>query len=270
VTKTEIIPRDTVIQMITEVARAQHQVDQAFQLLQHAKKRLGRTLGERHNRLWEHQIHESQLDRAAKESAEYIKRQAWGSIVARLDIRELMSVKKREALNEQLRQGELPPLTEANVWAFLEDLYGQLGNLLMDSAREIFDWLRPSHNWRELKTNLKNVFGIGDKVIITSGMESSWNNKMPTRVDSYTEKYITALDNVMHLLDGKGVTKHPNNLITLIAGAGRLGACENDYFKCKWFLNRNLHITFKRLDLIERLNQLAGSDKLRETPREAS
>ncbi|WP_459933881.1 DUF4942 domain-containing protein [Fundidesulfovibrio butyratiphilus] len=34
--------------------------------------------------------------------------------------------------------------------------------------------------------------------------------------------------------------------------------CETSYFQCKWFKNGNLHIVFKRLDLLEKLNRIGA------------
>jgi hypothetical protein len=42
------------------------------------------------------------------------------------------------------------------------------------------------------------------------------------------------------------------------------GTGETEYFKFKCFKNQNLHVEFKRLDLVARLNAVAGGARLRE------
>ena len=260
---TEIIPRSSVIAMIAEVEAAQKEVSDAFALLISAKKRLLVTLGEYHNSLWKGRLYDSVSEDNAKESLAHIQRNAWKSVVTRLQVREIVSVRKREELDRQLNKGKLPILTAENVFAFIRQLHDDMGSLLEDSAREVFDWLRPTSNWRQLKTNEKNRFGISNKVILERGMDNTYDKSMPERVNYYWEKYYIALDNVFHLLDGQGVSKYPGQLVGAIREAGKKGECETPYFRCKWFRNRNLHIEMKRNDLVQKLNQLAGSDKLR-------
>ena len=259
----DVMPRDSVITMIAEVRTAQAEVAQAFKLMESAKHRLKLALGEHRDNLWEGNFSGYNMEREAKDSAAIIKRNAWKSIVARLQVREIVSVKKREEIDRQLDDGKLPELTEQNVRSFIDQLHRDIGSLLEDSAREVFDWLRPTNNWKQLKTNNKNVYGLTDKVIMTWGMDSEYDKSMPRRVSYHSEKYFRALDNVFHLLDGKGVSKYPTDLCTTISTAGRAGKCETPYFACKWFKNGNIHIQFLRMDLVEKLNVMAGSDKLR-------
>ncbi len=260
---TEVMPRSTVVAMIAEIKTAQGEVKQAFELFTTAKERLKRVLGEYHDHLWEERISDRSFDYEAKASAALIERNAWKSIVTRLQVRDIISVKKRDELDEQLNKGTLPPLTEQNVFAFMEQLFNDMDSLLEDSAREVFDWLRPTSNWQRLKTNDKNTFGLTNKVIVTWGMDDNWN-RMPRRVSYHKEKYLKALDNVFHLLDGKGIAKYPQDMCTLISEAAEKGEsqCSTPYFHLKWFKNRNLHIEFRRMDLVTELNKLAGSDKV--------
>lgn len=259
----DIMPRDSVVALIAEVRAAQAEVSQAFDLLLSARKRLSLTLGSHRDQLWNGDLRCYSLEREAKNTAALIERNAWSAVVDRLQVREIVSVKKREELDRQLNDGELPQLTEQNVKAFIDQLHRDIGSLLEGSAREVFDWLRPTNNWKQLKTNEKNVYGLTDKVIMTWGMDIEYDKSMPRRVSYHHEKYFRALDNVFHLLDGKGVAKHPGNLVTAISTAGQAGKCETPYFSCKWFKNGNIHIQFLRMDLVERLNVMAGGDKLR-------
>ncbi len=258
----DLIKRDTVQAMIQEVKTAQTEVNQAFALLQQAKTRLASTLGEYRDRIFPNHITDYSLCDDAESSYSFIERNAWASVVERLQVREIISIKKRDALDRQLGKEKLPPLTTENVFAFMNQLFNDMGSLLEDSAREVFDWLRPS--WRtELKTNRKNTFGLTNKVICTYMMQPGWGNTT-SQVSYYKDKYLQAMDNVFHLLDGKGVAKHPNDLKTVIDTAGRNGqwSCSTEYFHCKWYKNNNLHIEFRRMDLVRQLNKLAGSDKL--------
>jgi hypothetical protein len=68
---------------------------------------------------------------------------------------------------------------------------------------------------------------------------------------------------VFHALDGNGTIKtHRGPLIDAIEAA-KDGTGETDYFRFRCFRNRNLHLEFKRLDLVAKLNTVAGGMRLR-------
>src|SRR5438874_1244611 len=83
------------------------------------------------------------------------------------------------------------------------------------------------------------------------------------RMDHYREQHIRAIDNVFHALDGNGTIKtHRGPLIDAIEAA-KDGTGETDYFRFRCFRNRNLHLEFRRLDLVAKLNAVAGGMRLR-------
>ncbi len=86
------------------------------------------------------------------------------------------------------------------------------------------------------------------------------------RVDHYRELHIRAIDNVFHALDCNGTIKtHRGPLIDAIE-AVKDGTGGTDYFRFRCFRNRNLHLEFKRLDLVAKLNAVAGGMRLRGQP----
>ena len=81
----------------------------------------------------------------------------------------------------------------------------------------------------------------------------------------HREQNIRGIDNVFHALDGNGtVHTHRGPLVDAINQCGREGKGETQYFKFKCFTNRNLHLEFKRLDLVAKLNQVAGGRRLKQ------
>ncbi len=123
-----------------------------------------------------------------------------------------------------------------------------------EAIKEVFDFLRPG-KWCSHKTN--NRFEVGKKVIIDWGIDTSYGMLRPVY---QKEQSYRALDNIFHLLDGKGVSKYPGDFVTALSAACRKKEweCETEYFKCKWYKRGTLHIEFKRLDLLKELNRRAG------------
>ena len=67
------------------------------------------------------------------------------------------------------------------------------------------------------------------------------------------------MDNAFHLIDGAGISKYPENAITAIENAAKnQDFAETEYFRFQWYKNGNLHIKFKRMDLVNKINQIAG------------
>lgn len=85
-------------------------------------------------------------------------------------------------------------------------------------------------------------------------------------VDSHTETALTCIDNVFHLLDGKGVAKYPNTLKAIINDGLRSGSdgVTTEYFKIKWYRSAaTIHIEFLRKDLLDKLNAIGGGNRLK-------
>jgi hypothetical protein len=83
----------------------------------------------------------------------------------------------------------------------------------------------------------------------------------------YREQYYRCLDNVFHLLDGKGAIKtHYGALYNAVkkAGENHETAGTTEYFEFKAYKNGNLHLKFRRMDLVKKLNAMAANRELKE------
>ena len=73
----------------------------------------------------------------------------------------------------------------------------------------------------------------------------------------------------MHLLDGKGQVKgYSGPLVDAInlAHHNKQQSAATEYFHAKWFLNGNLHLEFLRQDLLDKFNEICGTNRLAEEP----
>lgn len=197
----------------------------------------------------------------AKKVLAGIKRQAWRVIVDRLEIRRILSISRREKLDQQLyeEKSDLPDITEENVMAMLQDGMAKSTEYAQEAVFEIFDWLRPRNGRNaNLKTNEK--WRVGKKVIV-SAVEMQYDRRF--RVRYHQQKEVTALDNVFHMLDGRGPLKtHHGPLHDAIEASGD-GTGETDFFRFRCCKNGNIHIEFKRPDLVAKINKMAGGNRLK-------
>lgn len=93
----------------------------------------------------------------------------------------------------------------------------------------------------------------------------AWGFGHPFHVSyGHHDAQLRAIENVFSALDGKGsISKTHNGLLVDAINQSADGRGETDYFRFRCFKNRNLHLEFRRLDLLARFNQIAGGARLR-------
>lgn len=205
-----------------------------------------------------------------------IERCAWRSFIDDLHLREVLSIEARTRLDNQLYENRrgygndspLPPFTEANVYGFFEQTCANIPNLIKEALQEVFKWLTPSPKWTGCKTS--DEFKINKKVVVCRVARNRYDHGMD--VDYDRRAHVNALGNALSMLDGKGVRKTKTEKEEDRKLAGSYASAweydwaedrtyEDAYLTAKPFQNGNVHITFKRGDLVAQINQ-AGADMI--------
>ncbi|MFZ2657875.1 MAG: DUF4942 domain-containing protein [Victivallales bacterium] len=246
---TDIMKRETFTAIVGQVEKTQIDFCKAIDILENAQKELGLVLGEWRSHILDHSI-------SKEKCLDKIKGNAWSFLLQRSGVFELCSIKQRDEINSQMNdEKNLPEFTLENIQSWFESYAVNVDRLFEDSIKEVFDWLKP-WKYENYKTNNKEI--IGRKVIKTCMFENVWGEKMS--LVYHNDKYLQALDNVFHLMDGKGVAKYPSNLVTAIKEACRenIRNCETEYFIVKYYKKGTMHIEFKRMDLLDKINAKAG------------
>ncbi len=192
---------------------------------------------------------------------EAIKQSSWRSLVMELNLRDIMSIKRREEVNRDIYDcpRQLPEFNEANVYSFVDETFRNVPQMMMEAVKEVYTWLVPGVNWTEYKTN--NPYKLGVKVIKTHVCQS-WGSRLTLSFRGADDQ-LSALGNVLRMLDGQGVDKD-NPLSSRIDAVLHVGLMEyeDDYLHMRFFKNGNAHITFKRDDLVALINQTAANGAL--------
>ena len=185
---------------------------------------------------------------------------AWRSIENNLGLHKVMSLKRSRTFDENCEKGALPEINTENVHSFLDDVMGNAHEIAIESVREIYDWLRPGTSAHDpYKTNAKNArWKLGKKIILRSILDIHFGGKFWVNV--YRVEHLRQLDRIMHLLDGAGVPDGYQSPLVDAINTTNLSeqAGETTYFSFRCYQNGNLHLSFNRLDLVERLNAAAG------------
>lgn len=171
----------------------------------------------------------------------------WTTLLHDSGMRSIMSASKRKEVDEQIQGEKLPPLTREAIGETFAELHESRGEMFEQGVIECFRRLSWDYN-----TNLPQKFG---KRIVMTYLTSygSANMRQTDELDD--------LLRVFHLCDGKPEADHRTGAYRLIADAMQITSewpklAENDYVSIRLFKNHNGHVTFKRPDLIQRLNRI--------------
>ena len=203
-----------------------------------------------------------------EEVAIQLRRKTWRTVVARLQMQKAMSVKAWTEFEKKLENEDPPPVTVELIEGMVRGYRQNLPDMLEESVREVFEWLRPRSS--EYKTNTE--FEIGKRVILNWVVDIGWSNHWG--VHHSREAHLTALENVFDLVAGnvrKDNASHWSDLSLAIKACTKPGPCagETQYFKFRGHRKGTLHLEFKRLDLVQKLNAIAGGARLKTaTPEE--
>ena len=257
-----IILNKTVSDIVDSYNHASQMVARAYQELEEAKRIFSDSFGE--------QAYIDVIDRYHIEFGEKgyqhvhreIKKRVWRRLINLLSVRRFLSVQRAEDLDRQLENNEMPEITLIAIYETVESLRQNSANFAQEAAKEVFELLRPAStdNYAPLKTNEKHGrYALGKKVILVRYIENTYGGGF--RGSHYHTGEIRAIDRVFHMLDGKAMTEGYQSplmdAINTCAGAG-----ETEYFRFKCHQNGNLHLEFKRPELVKELNRLAGDGTL--------
>jgi len=193
-----------------------------------------------------------------------VRRSLWHTMVERLEIRRLMSIKAWKELNEQIDKGEAPELTEEAIAAMVRQFSEAAPAMLEQAVCEVFDFLRPPNS--EYKRN--SEYEVPRRVALTWVIDTWYIKAFASqgmRPRHECEQQLSALENVFSSLDGQGsVSKgHVSNLSEAIRKTKRGELGKTEYFAFRGFNNGALHLEFLRIDLLGRFNRIAGGARLR-------
>jgi hypothetical protein len=271
-----VVPRATVRELVAAFERAERTVRESFRAISEAEHALngvfapGETFMAIRVSASGERLHDDFGD--ANRAIEIMTRAAWRTIVERLELKRFMSVKRWNALQDELYQRShprtpLPPITERNVLDFAHRYLEAAPEMLTEAVEEVFDWLRPHRHTVQGKLKTNTEMEIGPKAIVGYMVELGFTGRFRVAYGGHASQRLTALENVFSALAGRGsISKGYQSLIEAAINDSPKGTGETDLFRFRACKNGNLHIEFKRLDLLAKFNQMAGGKRLRPAP----
>ena len=170
-----------------------------------------------------------------------------------------MSIADWTAFERQINDGEPPPIDVPTISGMIDQFRADIPDMLQKAVKEVFEWLRPPGS--RYKTNTE--YEIGERVVL------GWMVRRELgrwRVNYDREQNLLALENVFAIIGGQ-VPQQAGyySAISTAIRACEGGACHGatDLVEFRGYGNGNLHLRFRRMDLVRRLNAVAGGARLK-------
>lgn len=198
-----------------------------------------------------------QLDEVITE----LRRDVWRTLIDRAQLRRFMSIKAWDDLTKQIDDEEPPQISIENLEAMVAQFRDEAPAMLKAAVEEVFNFLRPPRS--EYKTNTE--FEIGERAVLNYYIEPGWST---WHIDYRHQQQLIALENVFRMVAGQLPREdgnHYSDLQAAIHALPRSKPCvgETEFFAFKGFKKGTLHLRFKRMDLVARLNAIAGGARLK-------
>lgn len=184
-----------------------------------------------------------------------IDRAAWGHLRDALGIKNLMDAQALKEYNEVMYYSKdaVPVFNEESAFATFSELYENRQRMFVRGLVNVFRGLNTS--W--YKSN--SAFCLTPKIVMSSAVSdfgSRYGGSLNT--SNNVSSQLSDLDRIFHILDEKTPLDHlcdASSAVSLAANRGHANI-ETEYFHFKLHKNGNLHVIFKRVDLVEKANKL--------------
>lgn len=190
-------------------------------------------------------------DKAMPAITRNIDRSIWRDLMLKSGMMALMDGQARDQWHKNLEEGELPAISEANILSTFEQLHLNKIDVFERGIINVFRGL----SW-DYKTNSPCRFG--KKIIINNlvkhnrwGFSLNWGWRRDQLAD---------LERMLFLLDGKPIPDNRGDVTTRLMEHIRdhpsVQSYVDDFFSIRYFQKGTAHLTFKRPELIEKMNDI--------------
>lgn len=258
----DLVIRNTVYDLVRAYETETARIKEAYACLETAQTNLNAafSIGESYRQLSALPRQCYRVESVLEEVMLELKESAWRNIINRLGIKKILSLSRANELDNKLSDKKnLPEITAPAIFDLFESLSQNIENFAREAVQEVYKHLHYSPSYTKLKTNHRNAReDLGPKVILHWHVRNGYGNT-PYQVNYSYDNALTALDKVFHILDGKPFNQvgYKSPLVDAI-NTSPTGHGETDYFKFHCYQNQNLHVEFKRADLLKEFNRIAN------------
>ncbi|MBZ7499353.1 DUF4942 domain-containing protein [Klebsiella michiganensis] len=190
-------------------------------------------------------------DKAMKAMTRNIDRRIWRELMNKSGMLSLMDAQARDEWHKSLEKDDIPAISEDNILSTFEQLHKSKGEVFERGVINVFKGL----SW-DYKTN--NPCYFGKKIIVNNLVKyDKWGYSLNW---GWRRDQLADLERMLFLLDGKTIPDNRHDvtirLMDFIRDNPRQQVFEDDLFTIRLFQKGSGHITFKRMGLVEKMNDI--------------
>ncbi|AHM71344.2 DUF4942 domain-containing protein [Yersinia hibernica] len=193
------------------------------------------------------------VDKAMPVITRNIDRSIWRDLMLKSGMLTLMDAEARSQWAKNLEGGDLPAISEANILSTFEQLHHNKQDVFERGIINVFKGL----SW-DYKTN--NPYYFGKKIIVNNLVKHDrWGYSLNW---GWRRDQLADLERMLYLLDGKTIPDNRHDVsiqfMDFVRDNPHQQVFEDDMFTIRYFQKGSGHITFKRLDLVEKMNDIVA------------
>jgi hypothetical protein len=179
---------------------------------------------------------------------------AWQYLMTQSGLRSMMDAAARAKWDKAIGDGDVPELNDANIRSTFKMLHDSRGEMFERGVVAVFKGLAWCY-----KTNLPQKFGkrIVIKYLRSGVSGGMWGANSLGSIGSFSKTdALDDLTRVFSVLDGKPEHDVRNGWYGRVSNCRTLNDPDpaDDYMVIRCFRNGNGHVTFKRLNLVDKMN----------------
>ena len=192
-------------------------------------------------------------DTAMKAITRNLDRGIWRDLMKKSGMLSIMDAQARDQWYNSLEKEDIPVVSEANILSTFEQLHLNKIDVFERGVINVFKGL----SW-DYKTNSPCSFG--KKIIVNNLVaHSRWGFSLTW---GWRRDQLADLERMLFLLDGKPIPDNRGDVTTRLMEHIRDNPSkdiyEDDFFSIRYFQKGTVHITFKRIDLTEKMNDIVA------------
>lgn len=193
------------------------------------------------------------VDKAMPVITRNIDRSIWRDLMLKSGMLTLMDAEARSQWAKNLEEGDLPAISEANILSTFEQLHHNKQEVFERGIINVFKGL----SW-DYKTN--NPCYFGKRIIVNNLVKHDrWGYSLNW---GWRRDQLADLERMLYLLDGKTIPDNRHDISTrfmdFVRDNPHKQIFEDELFTIRCFQKGSGHIAFKRLDLVEKMNDIVA------------
>jgi hypothetical protein len=178
-----------------------------------------------------------------------LDKRMWLRAFDKTNFMQIMDRKAKKEFHEQVDK-KPPEFTLANVQTTFLSLMQDADVMFARGIVNVFRHLSSTH-----KTNTNEPFKINRRAVMTCMTSPAFRGGIEIRTYYGRGEELNDIDRVFKLLDGKKLTQRELEF-AINEKFSKMELYEDDYYRIRGFKNGNIHIEFKRQDLLDKANRI--------------